>query len=167
MNIGSISESTIKISELDSAVSVNDADIIPIVQNGDTKKVTVENLLDNVYDTINELYNGTGWIEIKQSDLAQGTVGSGYYVPAYKKIGNIVYLKGQITGITTRASEIFTLPNGFYKSDSRLSFCTTNDNTEINFIRINNAGTLMLQRSTGDFTNGINIYLDGITYTTN
>lgn len=110
------------------------------------------------------LAEDTGWVNITQSNLAQGTVGTGYYVPAYRRVGNIVYLKGQINGVTSRATEIFTLPSGYYNSDNRHSFCTTNDNTETNFVRITNTGIVVLQRSTGNFTNGVNVYLDGISF---
>lgn len=114
---------------------------------------------------INGLVADTGWIEITQSDLAQGSVGTGYYVPMYRKIGNIVYLRGQITGITTRTSEIFTLPSGYYNTSSRKSFCTTNDNLEINMVRIQNTGMVTVQRTTGDLTGGVTVYLDGISFT--
>lgn len=106
----------------------------------------------------------TGWIEIEQTDLAQGTAVTGYYVPAYRKIGNVVYLKGQIDGVTSRATEIFTLPSGFYNSTARLNFCSTNDAMNVNFVRITNAGVVVLQRSDGDFTQGINVYLDDIRF---
>lgn len=107
----------------------------------------------------------SGWIEIKQSDLSQGTVSSGYYAPAYRKIGNVVYLKGQVTGITTRASAIFTLPSGYYDTSSRLSFCTTNDSLEVNFIRILNTGVVQIQQTTGTLSSGVNAFFDGINFT--
>ena len=107
----------------------------------------------------------TGWIEIKQSVLAQGTVGTGYYVPMYRRIGNVVYLRGQVTGVTTRASAIFTLPSGFYNTASRKSFCTTNDSLETNFIRVQNTGVVQIQQTSGTLSNGIQTYFDGISFT--
>lgn len=136
-------------------------------QNNTAPYINADNLNNN-FNYLDEkaTISDTGWITINQTDLTQGEVATGYYVPAYRKIGNIVYLKGQITGITSRATEIFKLPNNYFNSNNRYSFCTTNDNTDTNFIRINNAGIVVLQRSTGNFTSGINIYLDGIYFTT-
>lgn len=114
---------------------------------------------------VNGLVADTGWIEITQSDLAQGTAGTGYYVPMYRKIGNVVYLKGQVTGITTRASAIFTLPSGYYNNSKRLSFCTTNDSLEVNFIRVLNTGVVQIQQTTGTLSSGVNAFFDGICFT--
>lgn len=127
--------------------------LVPVVEND----MINNNLLPQVYDS--------GWIEITQNDLSQGTVSSGYYAPAYRKIGNIVYLKGQVTGITTRASAIFTLPSGYYNNSNRLSFCTTNDNLEVNFIRVLNTGVVQIQQTTGTLSSGVNAFFDGISFT--
>ena len=107
----------------------------------------------------------TGWIEITQSDLAQGTAGTGYYVPAYRRIGNVVYLKGYVNNVTTRASAIFTLPSGFYDPVNRRSFCATNDSLEIVYLRLVNNGVVQIQQSTGNFTSGITAIFDGISFT--
>ena len=50
-------EETVKISELEATNTINDSDILPIVQSGVTKKVTTANLLSDVYDTIEEAYS--------------------------------------------------------------------------------------------------------------
>lgn len=48
-------EEKVKISELEATNTINDEDILPIVQSGTTKKVTTANLLSDVYDTIEEV----------------------------------------------------------------------------------------------------------------
>lgn len=104
----------------------------------------------------------SGWIEITPTI---GTAGTGYYVPMYRKIGNVVYLRGQITGVTQRTTEMFALPSNFYNTSARMTFCTTNDTLEINFVRVLNTGIVQLQRTTGTLGNGITVYLDGICFT--
>lgn len=47
----------VKISELAEALNVNDEDLLPLVQNGETKKVQVQTLLKNVQDEIDDLNN--------------------------------------------------------------------------------------------------------------
>lgn len=105
----------------------------------------------------------SGWVEITPSI---GTAGTGYYVPMYRKIGNIVHLRGQIQGVSALTTALFALPSGFYNTSSRKSFCTTNDALQINFVRVLNTGIVQLQRTTGDVTStdGVRIYLDGISF---
>lgn len=105
----------------------------------------------------------SGWVEITP---LIGTAGTGYYVPMYRKIGNIVHLRGQIQGVSALTTALFTLPSGFYNTSSRKSFCTTNDGLQINFVRVLNTGIVQLQRTTGDVTStdGVRLYLDGISF---
>ena len=55
---------TVKISELESASSVTSSNVLAIVQNGETKKVTVNTLLSDIYST-NELKTNKVWIDGK------------------------------------------------------------------------------------------------------
>lgn len=103
----------------------------------------------------------SGWIEITPT---LGTAGTGYYVPAYRKIGNIVYLKGIILGITATNSAIFTLPSGFYNSSNRYTFLTSNDAQLYNEVRVSNSGNVILVRTTGTIADGIQIFMDGISF---
>ena len=50
--IKALVEDKVKISELESATSIDGTEVMPIVQSGTTKKITAENLLSDVYDTI-------------------------------------------------------------------------------------------------------------------
>jgi len=62
--IKALNPDSIKISELDSATSVTSSDVLAIVQSGETKKVTVGNLLKETYSTTETLTNKV-WIDGK------------------------------------------------------------------------------------------------------
>ena len=49
---------TVKISELESATSVTSSDVLPIVQNGQTKKVTADTLVKGTTNIITASFNG-------------------------------------------------------------------------------------------------------------
>lgn len=49
---------TIKISELDSAISIDGTETLPIVQSGNTKKVTISKLLEEVNSDITSILSG-------------------------------------------------------------------------------------------------------------
>lgn len=50
--IKALVEDKIKISELESASSIDGTEVMPIVQSGITKKITTDDLLSDIYDTI-------------------------------------------------------------------------------------------------------------------
>lgn len=143
-------------------VALNTDNTIPAINKGMADDFNeIKTVVNQNDDDFTAATSDSGWLNITP---AQGTAGTGYYVPAYRKIGKCVYLKGFVNGVTTRASEVFTLPNGYYNTTNRYSFCTTNDNTEINYVRITNAGVVQIQQSTGTFSNGVNLCLDGIVF---
>ena len=55
--IKALNPDSIKISELDSVSSITSSDVLPIVQSGDTKKVTTAKLLEGVTTGLNSIYN--------------------------------------------------------------------------------------------------------------
>ena len=57
--IKALNPDSIKISELESASSVTSSDVLPIVQNGETKKVTINTLFDDVNDLTTTLNTST------------------------------------------------------------------------------------------------------------
>lgn len=52
----------------------------------------------------------TGWLTLP---LAQGISGYGNSVPQYRKIGNIVFIRGAVQNVLERNTVIGTLPEGF------------------------------------------------------
>lgn len=105
----------------------------------------------------------SGWRDITKINV--GTLHNNHwYMPQYRRVGNLVFLRGSIDKITERAAIIFTLPDGFHETDQRLTFCSTNDQREVNLVRINESGGFYIQQSTGNFTNGVNLVITGMTF---
>ncbi len=73
-------------------------------------------------------------------------------------------MQGTITNVKERATSMFKLPEGFYNSSRRLNFCVTDDSCDVHEIRISNDGNVVVQRSSGDFGQGITITLGGIVF---
>lgn len=102
--------------------------------------------LTSVEETVEELINAeedTGWITLS---LADGiTAYNEANTPQYRKIGNLVFIRGTVKGITARNTVIGTLPEGFrptkanpyvqntslgtgnYATQTRLTVTTTGD----------------------------------------
>ena len=62
--IKALVEDKVKISELESATSIDGTEVMPIVQSGTTKKITTDDLLSDVYST-NEVKTNKIWIDGK------------------------------------------------------------------------------------------------------
>lgn len=102
--------------------------------------------LTSVEETVEELINAqedTGWITLP---LASGiTAYNEANTPQYRKIGNLVVIRGTVKGVTARNTVIGTLPEGFrpnkanpyvqntslatgnYATQTRLTVTTTGD----------------------------------------
>lgn len=65
----------VKISELNEALSVQNSDVLPIVQNGETKKITKENLFSDTKTTTDNLQSQIN--DIKQTNI---TITSDYTI---------------------------------------------------------------------------------------
>lgn len=109
-----------------------------------------QNIEDYIYDT--------GWQTITPTN---GTAGTGYYVPQYRRVGKLVTMRGYIT--TRNTTAMFNLPDG-YRPSARLTFAGTNDNRNVNEIRITEAGDVRLLGTTGTLSSGVPCFLDNISY---
>lgn len=109
-----------------------------------------QNIGDYIYDT--------GWQTITPTN---GTAGTGYYVPQYRRIGKLVTMRGYITVKNNTA--MFNLPEA-YRPSARLTFAGTNDNLVVNEIRITEAGNVQLLRSSGTLSSGVPCFLDNVSY---
>lgn len=109
-----------------------------------------QNIEDYIYDT--------GWQTITPTN---GTAGTGYYVPQYRRVGKLVTMRGYITVKNNTA--MFNLPEA-YRPSARLTFAGTNDSLVVNEIRITEAGNVQLLRSTGTLSSGVSCFLDNISY---
>ena len=63
----------VKISELTEAMAAQNADEMPIVQNGETKKITKENLFNDTEQNIEDLQTNLTNLETQISDLVEYT----------------------------------------------------------------------------------------------
>lgn len=109
-----------------------------------------QNIGDYIYDT--------GWITITPTN---GTAGTGYYVPQYRRVGKLVTMRGYITVKNNTA--MFTLPDG-YRPSARLTFAGTNDNRNVNEIRVVETGDVRLLGTTGTLSSGVACFLDNVSY---
>lgn len=100
----------------------------------------------------------SGWITIVPD---VGTAGTGSYVPKYRKIGKIVKLTGYI--ITNSTSAMFNLPEG-YRPSSRLTYAGTNDNRNINEIRVTETGDVRLLGTNGKLSSGVLVMFDNVVF---
>lgn len=70
--------------------------------------------LTSVEETVEELINAqedTGWITLPLADGIQAYNAAN--TPQYRKIGNLVVIRGTVKGVTARNTVIGTLPEGF------------------------------------------------------
>lgn len=95
-------------------LQVNDIVRAIVLDNGQQYYI-MNNINTNINEStiynINEKIQDSGWIDLP---LAEGiTVGEARKVAQYRKIGKIVYLQGDIAGVTGNGTLIGTLPIGF------------------------------------------------------
>jgi hypothetical protein len=108
---------------------------------------------------INAKLEDTGWKTITPTN---GTAATDInYIPKYRKIGKLVTMRGYITVKNNNA--MFTLPEA-YRPSARLTFSGTNDNRNVNEIRVTEGGDVRLLDTTGSLSSGVSCFLDNITY---
>ena len=129
-----------------------------LVSGTNIKTINGDSLLGSGDITISGGGTDTGWITITPTN---GTAGTGYYVPQYRKIGKLVTMRGYITVKNNTA--MFTLPEA-YRPSARLTFAGTNDDKNVNEIRIVDTGDVRLLGTTGTFSRGVDCFLDNISY---
>ena len=124
--IKALVDDKVKISELESAVSIDGTEVMPIVQSGVTKKITANNLLSEVYST-NEVKTNKIWIDGK---------------PIYRKVVHISSLPNN-----TSTSYDTGISNGnltYFEAEGKL---TSNDENKVKFPYISpysNEGTITM-----------------------
>lgn len=68
---------------------------------------------ENLNNNFNELVNGTGWLDLPlASGITQYSTATQYKCQ-YRKIGNQVFVRGCIKGVTANNTTIATLPTGY------------------------------------------------------
>jgi hypothetical protein len=98
----------VKISELSEANSVQNQDLLAIVQNGETKKVEVETLLQNIQNIINERTTPEDFTtQIQFNETVTNNT-------RFVKVGNMVFGYYQGSAKTHTAGEqLATIPTGY------------------------------------------------------
>lgn len=120
----------IKVSELPSATSLNDEDLVMIVQNNESKKISGE--------VINSKIDGEEWHDMVLINNWE-TYAQDYQKAQYKKRGNQIFLRGLIRN--GNDNTVFTqLPEGYRPLlNNYLTVCDDNGG---NSIKINSSGEL-------------------------
>lgn len=85
----------VKISELSEASAAQNTDVLPIVQNNETKKITKQNLFSDTKATTDNLQTQIDTINGKLTPSGWTSLGNTVY---YKKVGNIVTVRGFSNG---------------------------------------------------------------------
>ena len=162
-------QQTVKISELDSALSVTSSDVLPIVQNGETKKVTADVLLSQIYD---ELYYKSGdTIRFDQ------VVVSGFVTGSTKTLVFTLTLPKSIENITSvslnsNAHLLGRVPTGGYldNNSSQIDYNTGDYTTTItlkkesNTLYINTTKTTVFENISNNMPVSIVLYDTIITF---
>lgn len=114
----------VEISELNEALSVQNSDVLPMVQNGETKKVTVETLGKKFAE------QSTGWTNATLTSKIRGTI-------RYTKLGNIVIVNfSDVEANGSIASHNDILATGLPNSNIYLVSSLPNYNTPSKPMRI-------------------------------
>lgn len=96
----------VKISELTEAMAAQNTDLLPIVQNGETKKITKENLFNDTEQNIEDLQTNLTNLETQISDLVEYTtdeIAVGKWIDGktiYRKVFTGTSTSNISTGIT-------------------------------------------------------------------
>lgn len=142
---------TVKISELESASSITSSDVLPIVQNGETKKVSAETLLSDIYD---ELYYKSGDTVTFNQVVVSGTV-----TASAKALIFTLYLPKSIKNITsasinTTAELVARVPSGGYlDNNSDALYFNTGDYSATVSLKEENSTLYIDVRKTTAYTN--------------
>ena len=120
----------------------------------------------------------SGWIQITNEDLTTGSVGTGNYVPYYRRVGNTVYLRGLVqtfgkTALPTDAStrfEIMKLPAGFRPAGGNYRIMTCGNSSPNIFATLQIAsgdGQVLVFNVDKDCTISelnLGLFLDGVSF---
>lgn len=134
---------SIKISELPQATSVGSSDIVPIVQGGTTKQVEA--------GVINPELQDTGWVAISSyltSKFSARGGTSSNWAPYVRRIGNIVYFKGEVycnsSVGNSEATIISGLPTYFCPTEAQYNNCGVRWKSNPFMIYANNSGSIIV-----------------------
>lgn len=104
----------VKISELTEAMAAQDANLLPIVQNGETKKITKENLFNDTEQNIEDLQTNLTNLETQISELVEYTtdeIAVGKWID-----GKTIYRK-VFTGTSTLSISTGITPDNIIKME--------------------------------------------------
>ena len=85
--------------------------------------------------------------------------GSGFSLPGYRKIGDIVYLRGMITGGSVAAAPFFNLPVGYRISGGAYFIIASAGTPTANYIQVNTSGDV---RNVSTLPSNSWLSLDGV-----
>ena len=124
-----------------------------------SSSVVTGNISDvRIFQTIGgqRLYNNgdSGWITISSFSNSWG---AGSIAPAYRKVGNLVTLRGRITGGTASATA-FTLPSGYRPQTTQVQ--ATSTASTANGVTIDSSGNVTPNASVNTSLDSVSFYID-------
>lgn len=128
--------------------------VLKSVISGDLE--TIESLVTSLDAKVDAFMADTGWTEIA---LTNGTASDEYNVPSIRKIGNRIYLRGAVKGVSV-GQTIATLPSA-YRPTMTHTFvsCAVGMSTSFLVLNLSPAGVLSVLSSGGDILSGTRIPL--------
>lgn len=118
---------------------------------------SVNEMLQAIQEELEARTGDSGWIE---ATLADGVTAA--QIPQYRKIGNIVFVRGAVSFPLPESGDIFYLPNGFFPSSRSSRFlCLTDASATTVEVLVNNLGTVRFNRTiSGSVGRQGRLYLD-------
>lgn len=120
-----------------------------IITNGEITTNTATHILGDkfTYDNkkVSTIDNGWTGIQLKSGISAHN---SSSFPIRCKKQGNVIYVEGAVKGVTTRASEIGTLPEGYRPVGKKVYFTQARTGGKIDTYQINTSGLIEIMQTT-------------------
>jgi hypothetical protein len=141
----------VKISELAEAMSANNSDVLPIVQDGETKRISKENFLKNLLPTT--------WSTPALTSYITGDI-------RYARIGNIVFVMFSDVQVRSALSHNVVLATGLPASTDYIVTSLMNfDMGNPMRLAVNQSGELVAHYSINSAST--NVYYGTLIYITN
>lgn len=124
--------------------------------NGD-RRIWAKHGPSNTWRELVATLEDTGWISITPP-----SPGSGSLFPAYRRVGNVVYMRGRVNNIPT-TYDLVTLPVGFRPSSFQAFPSTANTAGSNLMVSVNFSGEVVLYRTPGSPENS-QVTLTGVVF---
>lgn len=135
----------LKLSQLPAAAALTGTELLPVVQAGQTRSVTVA--------AVTELHKGN-W-QTPTLNAPWANYGDPFATAAYRKDGNRVQLRGRVKG-GAGGSSLFTLPLGF-RPPAQQTYAVMSDGTSPTHVDIKSNGEVTVAQPTSGVLGGLSL----------